>query len=71
MIILPSFAALTVVPIDLAGWVGGVPICLVEAFSLVVALRALYLTATVEPGIIPKIRSKSVNYQKTYKVTYR
>ena len=31
----------------------------------------LYLCATVEPGIIPKIRSKAVNYQKPYKVTYQ
>ena len=31
----------------------------------------LYLCSSTEPGIIPKIRSKSVNYQKPYKVTYQ
>ena len=33
-------------------------------------MRSLYLCATVEPGIIPKIRSKNVSYQKQYKVQY-
>lgn len=71
MIILPSIGALTIVPIDLVGWAGGIFICIVEAVSLFAAMRALYLCATVEPGIIPKIRSKIVNYQRTYRVTYR
>ena len=34
------------------------------------SLRALYKCSTVEPGIIPKIRSKAINYQRTYRVTY-
>jgi len=62
MITLPSLACLTVVPFDLAGWAGGILICLAYAFSLGITLRTLYMCATVEPGIIPKIRSKSVNY---------
>ena len=55
----------------MVGWAGGVFICLAEAASLYITIRSLYLCATVEPGIIPKIRSKTVNYQKTYKVAYR
>lgn len=71
MIIIPSFFAVTVVPFDMAGWIGGTFVCFIELSSLIVTLRTLYKCATVEPGIIPKIKSKAVNYQKTYKVTYR
>jgi len=39
--------------------------------SLANNLRVLYMCAAVEPGIIPKIRSKAVNYQRQYQVTYR
>ena len=55
-------------PFELGGYVGGAFICLAYAFGLGVTMRSLYLCATVEPGIIPKIRSKNVNYTKTYKV---
>ena len=39
--------------------------------SLVNTLRILFMCAMVEPGIIPKIRSKTVPYQKAIKVAYR
>ena len=45
--------------------------CLLCLVSLINDMRVLYLCATVEPGIIPKIRSKALNYQRPYKVTYR
>ena len=55
----------------MAGWIGGTFVFLLEASSLFVTIRTLYMCATVEPGIIPKIRSKAINYQKTYLVEYR
>ena len=55
----------------MAGWVGGAFIALFYLGSFLNTMRMLYLCATVEPGIIPKIRTKSVNYQRTYKVSYR
>lgn len=58
-------------PFYLFGWIGGAFACLGYLISLVNVLRVLYLTATIEPGIIPKIRARSVNYQKPYKVAYR
>ena len=58
-------------PIDLCGWAGGIFICLLYIVSLANVCRVLYLCASTEPGIIPKIRSKSVNYVKPYKVTYQ
>ena len=71
IIIIPSIPALTFVPFHMCGWLGGAIICILEVLSLANTIRVLYLCATVEPGIIPKIRSKSVNYTKVYKVSYR
>ena len=56
---------------ELASWIGGSFIFLLYGASLFNSLRFLYNCATIEPGIIPKIRSKSVNYQRGYKVAYR
>ena len=62
LITLPSLGCLTVIPIDMAGWAGGIGILLFYWCSLGNTLRVLYLCASVEPGIIPKIRTKAVNY---------
>lgn len=58
-------------PWDLCGYIGGAFVFLAYVTSLVNVIRILYLCATVEPGIIPKIRSKTVNYTKPYKIKYR
>lgn len=58
-------------PFELCGWIAGVFVCLLYIVSLGNVLRVLYLCASVEPGIIPKIRAKAVNYQKPYKVVYQ
>ena len=71
IIVIPSLPALTVVPIHMCGWAGGVVLCVLYGLSLAVVMRVLYLCATIEPGIIPKIRSKAVNYTKVYRVSYR
>ena len=71
MIIIPSLFAVTIIPFDMAGWIGGAFVWLIEATSLFLTIRCLYKCAAVEPGIIPKIRSKAINYTKTYQVKYR
>ena len=38
--------------------------------SLFNVLRILYLCASVEPGIVPKLPSKIINYDRPYKVAY-
>ena len=62
MIIPPSLLCLTVVPFDLAGWIGGALICIAYWISFINMLRMLYMCSHVEPGIIPKIRSRALNY---------
>ena len=57
-------------PFYLLGWIGGAFACVGYLASLGNVLRVLYLCATTEPGIILKIRARSVNYQKAYKVAY-
>ena len=71
LVAIPSLPALTFTPFYLFGWIGGPIACLAYLCSLVNVLRVLYLCATTDPGIIPKIRARSINYQKTYNVTYR
>ena len=39
--------------------------------SFINVLRVLYLCSRTEPGIIPKLRSKQINYNKKYNVTYK
>lgn len=71
LVLVPSMPALAFTPFYLFDWLGGAAISLAYFCSLVNVLRVLYLCATLDPGIIPKIRAKSINYQKTYKVAYR
>ena len=71
MIVPPSIPCLSIVPFDLAGWIGGALIFLLYWVSFINMCRMLHLCSTVEPGIIPKIRSKELNYQRAYKVMYR
>ena len=55
----------------IAGWWGTVLLGLPYLASLLNVLRNLYLCAMTEPGIIPKVRSQEINYNKTYFVAYR
>ena len=55
----------------IAGWYGTVLLGLPYLASLLNVLRNLYLCAMTEPGIIPKVRSQEINYNKTYFVAYR
>ena len=67
----PSALCLSVVPFDLAGWFGGALIFIIYWVSFLNVMRCLHMCSTVEPGIIPKIRTKHFNYMKSYKVKYR
>ena len=48
----------------------GIVVILVYALSLFVVFRNLYMCATTEPGVIPGIRAKVINYARPYKVLY-
>lgn len=55
----------------IAGWGLGLLLIVLYALSLSNVLRCLYLCLTVEPGVIPRIPSDIINYDRLYKVTYR
>ena len=72
MIIIPSAPTQTITPFILCNnWIGGVLIVIVYFISLFNVLRCLLLCASIEPGIILKIKSELINYERPYKVTYR
>ena len=48
----------------LLGWVGGTFFDIAYIVSFGNVLRILYLCSRTEPGIIPKIRSKQIEYNK-------
>lgn len=70
-ILIPSTPTQFYIPFLLCGWVGGFILAILYAVSLANVLRCLYLVSRVEPGIIPKVKSKVINYTRPYKVTYR
>ena len=70
MIVIPSFPTQCFIPFILAGWAGGTFLALVYLVSLANVLRILYLCASVEPGILPKLSSKVINCERPYKVAY-
>ena len=53
------------------GWGWGTLFGIFYMTSFVNVLRVLYLCSRTEPGIIPKLRSKQINYNKKYRVTYK
>ena len=71
LIILPSGFAMSYVSYSLLGWVFGIFFDLFYLVSFLNTLRILYLCSRTEPGIIPKIRSKQIDYNKQYRVTYK
>ena len=70
-IIVPSGFAISFVNFTLLGWIGGFAFSIVYTVSFFNTLRILFLCSRTEPGIIPKIRSKQIEYNKTYQVTYK
>ena len=70
MIVIPSFPTLCIIPFMLLGWIGGTFLALLYLVSLANVLRILYQCASIEPGILPKLSSKIINYDRPYKVAY-
>ena len=64
LIIVPSLFAMTYVSYELLGWIGGTFFDIAYIVSFGNVLRILYLCSRTEPGIIPKIRSKQIEYNK-------
>lgn len=71
LIIGPSVFSMTFVNYSLLGWIGGTFFLIFYLVSFINTLRILYLCSRTEPGIIPKIRSKQIEYNKQYRVTYK
>ena len=53
------------------GVIGGSLIAILYFISFANVLRCLYLCSRVEPGILPRVKSKVINYERMYKVIYR
>ena len=71
MIFVPSMIVATVTNWSLVGWVACWFLGAFYLVSMINALRILILCSTTEPGIIPKIRSKEINYNLLYRVKYK
>ena len=72
MILFPSALYVSYVPIVVAGPIAGTFIILIYAASMINALRCLWLCSTIEPGIIPAIRSEKVDYERpSYMATFK
>lgn len=71
MILFPSIFVLIFTAFGLGGKIGGVFIDLLYVLSLLNLLRIHHLCRNTEPGILPRIRSKKIDYNKTYNVKYR
>ena len=55
----------------LLGPIGGTIFLIFYLISLINTLRMLYLCGRTEPGFIPKIRSKQIDYNKQYRILYK
>ena len=62
LIIVPSGFAMTYTNYSLLGWLGGTLFLLIYLPSFINTLRILYLCSRTEPGIIPKLQSKLIDY---------
>lgn len=55
----------------IGGWYGTFFLGIPYLMSCANTLRILLNVALTDPGIIPKIRSSSINYNRNYSVSYR
>ena len=55
----------------IGGWYGTFLLGFPYLASMANTLRNLLNVALTDPGIIPKIRSENINYNRTYQVDYR
>ena len=52
-------------------WVGVIFLGIVECLPLANTLRMFILCSYTEPGVIPKVRSDKIDYNKSHYVAYR
>lgn len=71
MIVLPSLFVGIFTIFQLCGKVGGAILVVLYGISLLNLLRIHHLCRNTEPGIVPNIRSKRIDYNKQYYVKYR
>ena len=70
IIIFPTLFGITYVNYSLLGhW--GTAFGILWAATFINTLRILYLCATTEPGIIPRVKSNEIDYDVPYRVTYK
>ena len=70
IIIVPSLYIMTVVSYGLCGW-WGLILSIFYSVSFINVIRILYLCSRTEPGIIPKIKSKKIDYKRSFYVVYK
>ena len=71
VIVVPSLFVSIFTIFQLCGKVGGAFLVVLYAISLLNLLRIHHLCRNTEPGIVPNIRSKRIDYNKQYFVKYR
>lgn len=71
IIAVPSLFTLIYTSFKLCGKIGGWFLSAAYLVSFVNLLRIHHLCRVTEPGILPRIRSKRIDYNKTYYCKYR
>lgn len=71
MIVVPSLFVLVFTIFRLCGYIGGAFLAAFYLVSLLNLLRIHHNCRNTEPGILPNIRSKRIDYNKSYNVRYR
>ena len=71
LILVPSLFVLVITTFKLCGKIGGWFLAIPYGLSLLNLLRIHHNCRNTEPGIVPNIRSKKIDYNKSYTVRYR
>ena len=54
----------------MCGW-WGIALSIFYSASFINVMRVLYLCSRTEPGIIPKIKSRKIDYKRQFYVVYK
>ena len=71
LVLFPSVPVLIFTTYGIGGWIGSVFLGIPYLISMVNSIRLVMQVALTDPGIIPKLKSSEINYNKTYNVLYR
>ena len=71
LIIVPSFPVLVWTCYGIGGWAGSVFLGIPYFLSAFNTIRLVMKVALTDPGILPKLKSSQINYNKTHSVMYR